>query len=181
MEGTRPVRPTAPRWWRAVALLASVVVVVASFAAPAAADPEDGNPTLQQKLEEAARGYNDATARLDASKKRQAEIPGQIKTIEDRVTALTRQVGALAAREYQGQRVSRYVALLESRSPDAFLQTAETIAYLGQHGASQVKQLAEARTALSAEQQKVANEIVIQQQQLTEMDKRKKDAEKALA
>ena len=49
------MRPTAPRWWRAVALLASVVVVVASFAAPAAADPEDGNPTLQQKLEEAQR------------------------------------------------------------------------------------------------------------------------------
>ena len=62
-----------------IALLLAVAVTVICLPVPAQAAPGDpgdegGTPSLRQALENAAKGYNDAKAKLANSVKRQAQI-----------------------------------------------------------------------------------------------------------
>jgi hypothetical protein len=175
----------------AVPLFAVVLIVVAVLlvtltpnpvqAVPGAAGPEGGSASLRDQLEAASRGFNDAAARLDASKARQAQLAEQMRVTDSQLVQLTDQVGALAASAYKGGRIGGLVALLDSDSPDSLFQRAATLESKARVDDGTLRRLKAAKTAQRLQQATLDSEIKGQQEQLAEMDKRKKAAEKALA
>ncbi|MET0426348.1 MAG: hypothetical protein ABW046_20935, partial [Actinoplanes sp.] len=87
------------------------------WATPAQADPEGGTKTLRDALESAAKGQADAIQKLNASKKRQAQLLITVKNAQAGAKALEGQVGAIALRSYQMGRTSTMSMLLDSSSP----------------------------------------------------------------
>ena len=109
----------------ACALLATAAALaVAAPAAPASADPEGGTKTLRDALESAARGHVEAKAKLAASQKRQTQL--QITLVQANTSAqkLAGQVAVIAARSYRLGRFNTVSLLLNSSSPDTFLERA---------------------------------------------------------
>src|SRR4051794_3042380 len=102
---------TAPR--RLLALLATAILLVATFGDAAMAEPtpgadEDGgqNLTVRQALDKAAAEYNDAKGRLDKSVADQASIGEQMARSQARLADLQASAGAIAGAAYRGRRIS---------------------------------------------------------------------------
>lgn len=167
---------------RFVALLAAVAaILVAGPASPAHADPEGGSKKLRDALESAAREHIEAKAALKSSQKRQLQLEVTRKRAETEAELLRVQVGAVAAKSYQLGRFNGMTMLLNSASPDAFLERAVRLDMMAQVDA---RALTRYRQALAeAEQAKRAIDVEIKQQekQVTVMAKKKRDAERALA
>jgi hypothetical protein len=170
----------------ATAILVLALLFVAAPADPVraepdAASPEGGSASLRAQLDEAVRGYNDATARLEMSKARQAALVDQMRTTESQVGALTDHVNAIAVTAYKGGRVSVLSALLSSGSPDGLLQRAVTLESQARKDNRELHQLRNVNASLNDQQLAIEREIKTQQDQIAEMDRRKQAAEKALA
>jgi hypothetical protein len=156
-------------------------VAAAPGAGPLTVDPEGGTPTLRAQLDEATRGFNDATARLEASKARQAQLADQMRTTEAQLADLTSQVGVLAATAYKGGRMGGLAALLDSQSPDGLLERAVTLESKARLDDEKIRHLTDVKATVDRQQAAVNTEIRVQQDQVAEMDKRRKAAEKAIA
>jgi hypothetical protein len=144
------------------------------------ADPEGGTKTLRDQLDLAGRGYLEAKARFDASKQLEASLTANRKATELHLAMLTEQVGALAALSYRTGRLGAVSALLDSHSPDAFLQRATQVETLSLHQDAQLHLLATTRRELAQQTDRLNAELLVQNQQLAAMEKRKRDAERAL-
>jgi peptidoglycan DL-endopeptidase CwlO len=172
-----------------VALLAAAAVAVSSATPPAPAAPgsstgtddEGGTPALRKKLDEAARAYGQAKAKLDGSKKRQAQYAQQLKEAEQRLGELDAHVQQLAATAYRNGRLTAFMTLLNSASPDDFLQRAVTVDMLAKRDNQQLREYAAAKADAAEQKARIDNEVRIQIKQLADMEKRKKQAEQALA
>jgi peptidoglycan DL-endopeptidase CwlO len=169
-----------------IAVVASVLLIVSGTVAPATADPGadpdgSGNATLKEQLETAARAYNDAKGRLDASKARQADLQQRLGAAEQRLGDLEREVGPIAAAAYRGNRINMSSVFLDGGgSPAALLHDAATVQYLAERDDREIHELVRARKDYTDRKTAVDNEVKLQEQQLAEMEKRKNDAEKAL-
>ncbi|MGC9665805.1 coiled-coil domain-containing protein [Planosporangium sp. 12N6] len=177
-----PARPTL----LVAALLAAAVLVGLLpagpvHAAPGAAGPEGGASSLRDQLDAAARGYNDAAARLETSKTRQGQLNEQMRVTESQLAQLNAAVAELAATAYKGGRADSLLALMDSETPDGLLQRATALETRARMEDAQLRRLADAKAAQQRQQAALAAEITVQQAQLAEMDARKKAAEKALA
>ncbi|MDT5042120.1 MAG: hypothetical protein QOE51_3105 [Actinoplanes sp.] len=156
-------------------------LLVGATAAPAAADPEGGTKTLRNALESAARGYSTAKIKLDASRKRQVALQTSVKQSQTNAAALEGRVTQIAIRSYQYGRFSAINLLLNSTSPDSFLERAarlDTLAQTDGHA------LADYRTAIdtgTAAKTAIDAEIKEQEKQLTVLARKKREAELALA
>jgi hypothetical protein len=169
----------------------SVVVTVlatlfAIFAAgsPAYADPDDegGTDALAQKLEQVAFGYYDARTKLQASQVRQAELTKRLREVEITIVRLDAEVSLVAAARYKGSHLGLLNGLLvQHSSPNQMLQGAAVAEYLIWRDDDRLHRLAAARSEARTTQEQLDQEIKIQQQQLTELDKQKRAAEAALA
>ena len=162
-----------------LALVASVLV--ATTATPAAADPEGGTKTLRAALESAAKGYATGKNKLAASKKRQTQLQATLKRSRADAEALQGRVAEVAARSYQYGRYNTMNLLLNSTSPDVFLERAARLDMMAQNDAHT---LADYRTAVdTAEAAKTAidAEVKEQEKQLRVLARKKKEAELALA
>jgi peptidoglycan DL-endopeptidase CwlO len=173
-------RPTA----LAVALLAAVLLAVAG-ATPQAlgapnTDPEGGTAALRKALNEAAQAYGQAKAKLDASKKRQLQYSLQLQAAEQRLAELHEHVQELAATAYRNGRLTAFMTLLNSASPDDFLQRAVTVEMMTKRDNQQLREYAQAQADAAEQKALVDNEVKIQTKQLADMAKRKKQAEQAL-
>jgi phage shock protein A len=165
-----------------LALLAAVVsVVLVASASPAAADPEGGTKKLRNALDAAAKGYDQAKVKLAASKTRQKQLTDKLAQSEASAKALTVQVNAVASRSYQMGRISTVTLLLNSASPDNFIDRVQSLDVLAQIDGSTLAQYQEdidtakrAKTALDAE-------IIEQKKQVNVMARKKRQAELALA
>jgi hypothetical protein len=144
-------------------------------------DPEGGTPTLRKALENASRGWTDARNKVNASRKRQADLVKQQRATEQRVAALTKEVQELAVAAYQGGRMNMLTAALDSGSLPAFIDKSQMIDQLSFQNSEQFKALTAAREDLARQKRKIDGELKIQQAQEKAMAKRKGDAEKALA
>jgi hypothetical protein len=166
-----------------VALLAVSALLLTTPPAHAepAAGPEGGTASLRDQLDAASRGFNDAAARLDTSKARQAQLVEQMRATDSQLAQLTDEVAVLAASAYKGGRVGALAALLDSDSPDGLFQRAASLESKARVDDGMLRQLKAAQTAQRSQQTAVENEIKTQQAQLAEMDKRKKAAEASLA
>ncbi|MBB2945272.1 hypothetical protein FB565_005005 [Actinoplanes lutulentus] len=164
-----------------LALLVAAVAVTLVGASPAAADPEGGTKKLRNALETAAKGYDQAQTKLASSKKRQKQLTVKLKESQAGAAALTEQVGELANRSYQMGRISTVTMLLNSASPDGFMERVQSLDMLAQVDSGT---LADYRDEIdTAKRAKTAldNEIKEQKKQVTVMARKKKQAELALA
>jgi hypothetical protein len=164
----------------ALIVTASALVVAAS-AGPAAADPEGGTKTLRDALESAAKGYSDATTKLANSKKQQGELQVEMVGAQKSAQVLQVQVGVIAGRYYRLGRLSTVSMLLNTSTPDTFLERAYRLDAMAQLDA---RTLVNYRNQVDAAQNaklRIDQEIKKQQQQVEVLAKKKKEAELALA
>ncbi|MBB4960844.1 coiled-coil domain-containing protein [Micromonospora polyrhachis] len=196
-----PVRRTATRMMALVAATITVCLTVAVpagaapvaagapgpvtaaglLAAPDVADPEGGSPSLRQQLEAASKGYLDAKAALDNSIKRQKQLTEHLAAIEAELPARTATVGELAGAAYRTGRLSTVAALLNSDSPDGFLDRAATLGVVASNEDRQLRALLDTRERESRAKAALDNEIREQRKQVAVMASRKQQAERALA
>jgi hypothetical protein len=165
-----------------VAALMACTAVVFAAAAPAAADPgEGGSPTLQQQLESAARGYLDATTKLEISQKRQKQLVGQVGAAEAELAAKTAVVGEMAAAAYRGGGLASVSSLFAAEDPGVLMDRLALLDAIAAHDSATLRDLAQLSHDLARTKAAIEAEIVEQRKQRDEMAKRKRAAEKALA
>lgn len=194
MEGTLVRTPATTRRRvpaLIVVLLTALAVFVGAPALPAAAfapslaptpAPDEGDSkNLREVLEAAAKGYIDAKAQLDNSKQRQLELTLELQKVEANLAVLIVEVGAVADQTYRMGRLTPVSMLLNSSSPEAFLDRMAGLELMTQRGDKQLRALTEAREQASQAKAAIDHEVAEQQKQLAIMAKRKKDAERALA
>jgi peptidoglycan DL-endopeptidase CwlO len=168
------------RWWLIVALPALLAVF---FVSPASAVPDEdaGAPEgLKAALEAANRGYVDARNALDASRARQAEIVTKMAETQQKLDGLTESTRSLLVMAYRNNGLANAGALLASGSPDEFFDRATSAFELAHHNNKQIRAYNEVNRDLGEQKKSLDAEIAVQEQQLALMDKRKKDAEKAV-
>ncbi|RKR89975.1 hypothetical protein BDK92_4339 [Micromonospora pisi] len=179
------------------ALLAAVVVATGTPAAaapavrtlgfgplalaPAGPGEEGGSKALRDTLEAVSKGHIEAKAKLDNSVKRQGALTEELAKIETRLTELNAVVAEVAVQSYRHGRLSAVATLLNSASPEAFLDRAAGLEVMAQRDDKQLRALAEAREEASRAKAAIDNEVREQQKQLAVIAKRKQDAERALA
>ncbi|WBB79787.1 hypothetical protein O7606_27290 [Micromonospora sp. WMMD882] len=192
MPVVAPVRRNAARM---VALIAAtlalgvavtpVAVVPAAAAPPLAAkapgdDPEGGTPALRAQLEAASKGWLDAKKALDGSIGRQRKLDEQLKTIEADLVVRDRKVGALAGVAYRSGRLGPVSALLQSDSPENFLDRAAALDAVAANEDRELRGLLATRDQANQAKTALAKEIAEQRKQVEVMAKRKQQAERAL-
>jgi hypothetical protein len=164
------------------ALLVAVALLLGLGAVPASAEPnEGGSKKLREALESAAKGHIEAKAKLDNSKRRQKLLAEQLKTVESKLDGLSAQVGEVAAQSYRLGRMTAPALLIQSVSPEAFLQRAGELDVMAQRDSRRLRALIETRE--QANRAKIAIDIEVREQnkQLTVLAKKKREAEQALA
>lgn len=165
------------------ALVAFTAVACVAATGPAAADPgSDGatNATLQQQLDTAARAYNDAKGRLDASKARQADLQQRLTTAQQHLADLEATSGPIASAAYRGTRISMSALFFGQTNPEALLHDAATIRYLADHDNRDLHDTAVARKAYTSQKAALDGVVAGQEQQVVELAKRRDAVQKAL-
>jgi hypothetical protein len=164
-----------------IALLVAAVVLVTA-PSPAWADPDEGgSKTLRDALESAAKGQADAQQKLDASKRRQVELQALVQRSQAGATQLRGQVDEIASRSYRNGRASTMLLLLDSDSPDNFLDRAERLDTLARLDGVVLHQYEDDLRKAQLAKDAIDGEIVNQTKQLAQLAKKKKEAELALA
>jgi hypothetical protein len=176
-----------PRRWAALAatLLAALTVALAA-PTPAAAAPnpppkENDSKTLRDALEAAAKGHIEATAKLATSRKRQLALNVELARLDARFADLQTRVGLVAAQSYRFGRVGAMTALLNSASPEDFLQRAAGLDLMAQRDSAALAELTDVVEQSHRAKGALDAEVREGQKQVTILAKRKEDAEKALA
>ncbi|MGC5028998.1 coiled-coil domain-containing protein [Micromonospora sp. DT229] len=175
-----PVRRRSHR--TLIALLAAVVMLFGLGAVPAYAEPnEGGSKKLRDTLEATAKAHIEAKRKLDGSKKRQKKLAKELSELEERLAELSLVVGEVAAQSYRIGRLSAAAALLDSGTPEAFVQRAASLDMMAQRDGRRVRELAEARAQTRQAKLAINAEVREQTKQLAVIAKKKKETEAALA
>ncbi|MDG4764988.1 hypothetical protein O7632_12890 [Solwaraspora sp. WMMD406] len=149
--------------------------------APADADDEGGTPSLRKELDAASKGWIDAKAALDHSTKRERQLTEQLTGIEADLRVRNDNVGQLVDRAYRNGRLGPVSALLNSTSPEGFLDRAAALSAVTANEEKQLRELYRTRDQVTRSKAAIDHEIREQRKQLTIMDQRKNQAERALA
>ncbi|MEU4239577.1 hypothetical protein [Actinoplanes sp. NPDC026619] len=166
---------------RISAVLALLVAFVFMVSTPALADPDEGDSkTLRNALESAAKGQADAIQKLNASKKRQTQLLATVQTSTASAKALESQVGTIANRSYRMGRTSTMSMLLNSSSPDSFLERVQNLDMIAQLDGQILTQYRDDVARAQAAKAAVDKEIKEQEKQVAALTKKKKEAELAL-
>jgi peptidoglycan DL-endopeptidase CwlO len=177
------------------AMLAAAILALVAVAAPAGAapppstaraqtaltDPEGGSDALREQLTAASKGYLEAKVALARSTARQKQLTAHLATIEKEVAVHSDTVDDLAVAAYRMGRLGPVSALLNSDSPDGFLDRAATLEAVAANENRQLQDLMAARDRQARAKAAIDNEIRQQRRQLAVMDARKQQAERALA
>ncbi|MFI7604951.1 coiled-coil domain-containing protein [Micromonospora sp. NPDC049366] len=183
---------TAPlrRWLTPVAaVLAALAVLAGPLPASAAPNPstpsgheEDAEPKLlTDVIEQTNRNYTAAKAKLEKSKTRQAELALEVKRAQDELDALAPQVSEIAAQSYRTGRIGAMAMLLESNSPDSFVQRATGLDELNLVNSQKLAEVNAVKRRAELAKLAIDAEVGEQQKQTAIMAKQKRDADKALA
>ncbi|MBX7265123.1 hypothetical protein KIF24_02970 [Micromonospora sp. Llam7] len=165
-----------------IALLAAVALLLGGGAVPAYAEPDEGgSKKLRDALEATAKSHIEAKRKLDGSKKRQKQMAAELAGLEDRLVELTAMVGEVAAQSYRVGRLSPAAVLLDSTTPEAFVQRAANLDMMAQRDGRRVRELSEAHEQARQAKLAINAEVREQTKQLAVMAKKKKEAEAALA
>ncbi|WP_246001578.1 coiled-coil domain-containing protein [Allorhizocola rhizosphaerae] len=168
-------------------VLALVLGTAASgFAQPAPTNPpnEGSTPTLQtlrDNLQAASAAYIEAEAKLDASKQRQAELEGKLRKAEEDMAKVRAGVARYAGEAYKNGRLGAIGMMLNSSSPDAFIERAAALDKMTQRDQGSLVALLDAKRRAADAKAGIDREVGEQQVAVDEMNKRKIAAERALA
>jgi hypothetical protein len=182
-------RPSLRSWLAPAAAVLTAVIVIAGFAPVAVAAPNtpsghdsDGNPPLlRDVLESASRGYLQARAKLQKSRARQLKLSLELSQIQSRLDILDPQVGQIAAESYRTGRMGALAVLLNSSSPDAFVERALALDEMNMVNGQKLAALNEAKAQAARAKAAIDAEVREQQKQTVIMAKQKRETEKALA
>lgn len=186
-----PARPPAARLAALiVAMLAlGVALPAGATAAPpntqrAAAAPdsdeEGGTPALRAQLEAASKGYLDAKRALDTSVQRQQQLTTQLKTTEAELDARSGKVGEIAGVAYRTGRLGAMSALLNSNTPEGFMDRAAALDAVAANEDRVLRDLIATKDEATRTRVALDGEIREQRKQVAVMAKRKEQAERAL-
>ncbi len=165
-----------------LALLAALaVLLVGAPAAHANPDKEGGSKTLRAALESAAKGHVEAKNNLDNSKKRQKQLTTTLAGAKQKATQLQGRVGEIANRSYRQGRFTAMTMLLNSTSPDAFMERALRLDQMAKVDGKALTGYRDAVTTAERAKKAIDLEVKEQQKQVTVMAKKKAQAEQALA
>jgi len=177
----------------ALALLVATSGLALTAASPAAAAPrplaapgdngddgEGGSKSLNDKLDDASKGYVEAKAKLAASKKSQQDLVAQLKTIDAQLAPQQAVLDQIVKQTYMTGRLGPMAALLTADSSQGLLDRAETLETVAVKQDAAMRDLKETRT--KQEQAKIAIDTAIrdQQKQVNVMARKKAQAEAAL-
>jgi peptidoglycan DL-endopeptidase CwlO len=147
---------------------------------PTAPGNEGGTPLLRDVLESSGRGYAEAKNAVAKSRKRQLQLALELQKVEQRIAALRPQMSVVAANAYRTGRIGPMMVLLNSSSPDTFIERAEGLDTLALYGNSRLRELNDALAQANRAKAAIDAEVAEEQKQLTVMAKRKSEAERAL-
>lgn len=189
MPVVAPVRRHAARMAALIAATLALGVAIApgtAEAAPAARaaapgqDPEGGTPSLRAQLDAASKGWLDAKAALARSVKRQQELTAQLKTTEAELAQRSGKVGEIAGVAYRTGRLGPVSALLNSNTPEGFLDRAAALEAVATNEDRALRDLMETRDQMARTRAALDGEIREERKQVAVMAKRKEQAERAL-
>ncbi|MDQ7903146.1 hypothetical protein RB614_01255 [Phytohabitans sp. ZYX-F-186] len=166
-----------------VVLLAAAFALIGLPAEPAAAAPTDdegGTATLRKQLDAATKGFLAAQNTLNASKKRQQELTSQLAQLERDLVVKTAVIGEVANVAYQRGRLGPVSALLNSSSPEGFVDRAAALDAVAATEDKKLRDLLDTKDQATRAKLAIDNEIREQQKQVQVMAARKKQAETAL-
>jgi peptidoglycan DL-endopeptidase CwlO len=161
-------------------IMAAAALIVVAPAGPASADPEGGSKTLRNALESAAKGYVDGQTKLKASQQRQKQLQITLTQSTAGAKALQSQVAEIADRSYKMGRFSTMSMLLNSSTPDSFLERAFRLDQMAQLDAQTLTRYRSEVTLAQRAKQAIDNEVKEQAKQVTVLARKKKEAEAAL-
>ena len=166
-----------------IALALMGVLLAVGVVSPAAAQPGDegGSQTLAQVLEAANKGYLDAQAAVAASKARQAELATKAADVEAELAAKELEAAGIATTAYRLGPVSVASSVLNAATTDSFIDRATALRSVAVRNDRKLRELSLLKKELADARGRIDAELTLQQQKLAEMEKRKQDAEKALA
>ena len=178
------LRSASPR--RGLALItaaAAVSVTVGLVATPAAAqdtDDEGGTKTLREQLDEAATAYQDAKVELEKSQERQLKLTVKLESLEVELEEVTDQVQVVAATAYRTGRVGPFAALLNSSSPNAFLERAATVDMIAKREQEILANLRRLSGDVEEQRELIDAEIALEEEEVDRLEAAKRQAEEAL-
>ena len=165
-----------------LALLAALaVLLVAAPAARAEPDDEGGSKSLRTALESAAKGHIEAKNKLENSKKRQKQLTVKLTEAKQKSTQLQSRVREVANRTYRQGRFNTMTLLLNSTSPDTFMERALRLDQMAQIDGKVLTGYQEAVATAAQAKRAIDLEVKEQQKQVTVMAKKKQQAQQALA
>ncbi|SCE98428.1 coiled-coil domain-containing protein [Micromonospora chokoriensis] len=143
-------------------------------------DEEGGTPALRAQLEAASKGYLDAKRALDTSVQRQQQLTTQLKTIEVELDQRNGKVGEIAGVAYRTGRLSTISALLNSNTPEGFMDRAASLDAVAANEDRVLRDLLTTKDQANRTRAALDGEINEQRKQVAVMAKRKEQAERAL-
>lgn len=162
------------------AVTATVVTLGPGAAFAQETDDEGGTKSLREQLDEAASAYQDAKAGLEESEKRELALLVEMETLEDQRNELIAEIQLTASTAYRNGRVGAFTALLNSNSPGVFMERAVAIEMLAQRENDQLVELNDLTEAMEQQQAKIAEEIALQEDEVSNLEDAKDQAEQAL-
>jgi peptidoglycan DL-endopeptidase CwlO len=163
-------------------VLAMVMAFLLVAPVAAQADPDEGDDkTLRNALESAAKGQATAIQRLKASKKRAVQLQATVKQAQSGAKAMEKQVNEIATRSYRLGRPGTMSMLLDSSSPDIFLERVERLDMMAQLDSQTLIRYRETLDKAEAAKAAIDKEVREQSKQVAALTKKKKEAELALA
>ena len=171
------------RWLAAVlAVLAALLFVTPASAAPSPKPPvEEETPLLSDVLAITGKQYVQARTALEKSRKAQLRLALEVDAAQARVDQLRPQVGEVAAEAYRTGRLTPAAALLNSLSPEIFLDRAVALEQWNEVNAERLRALTEAIDRAASAKAAMDAEVATATKAQAVMAKQKREAEKALA
>lgn len=160
---------------------AAVLLGLAATAANAQdTDDEGGTKTLREQLDEAATAYQDARAELEQSQERELRLTVRLESLQDELEEQVENVQRVAATAYRTGRVGTLAALLNSTSPDMFLERAVAVDMIAKREQEMLANLKTLSEQIEEQREQIEAEIARQEEQVSKLDEAKQQAEGAL-
>ncbi|WP_435826088.1 coiled-coil domain-containing protein [Micromonospora taraxaci] len=186
-----PARPPAAKLAALIVAMLALGVALPAGTASAApptgqraaapdSDEEGGTPALRAQLEAASKGYLDAKRALDSSVQRQQQLTTQLKTLEVELDQRSGKVGEIAGVAYRTGRLSTISALLNSNTPEGFMDRAASLDAVAANEDRVLRDLLTSKEQANRTRVALDGEINEQRKQVAVMAKRKEQAERAL-
>ena len=177
-----------PRRWLTLALaplvaagvlLAPVHPAGAAPKDPPTADEGEENTLLSDLLDDTGSGYVKAKAAYDKAKKAQLAAAIRMRAAEAKRDALLPAAGAVAATSYRTGNLSAVGFLLNSRSPDTFMQRAISLNEVNAMNDDTLRKLSSEVAKVESEKKEFDRQTALQETAVNRMKSQKNAAEKA--